>query len=144
MNLQENIRRILREENKKSGLLRSIEEDGLFQFIQDTGLSLPQIYTKTGELPREVLEGYIKDFIKQEGYYQTNGEVQLIFTVGIQKNIQIENFYMKGNKVTLAIWGYDDYGEQTDGYIESLSNLSDDQIFTIVENMIKWITYSEM
>ena len=144
MNLQENIRRILREENKKSGLLRAIEEDGLFQFIQDTGLSLPQIYTKTGELPREVLEGYIKDFIKQEGYHQTNGEVQLIFTVEIQKNIQIENFYMKGDKVTLAIWGYNGYGEQTDGYIESLSNLTDDEIFIIVENMIKWITYSEM
>ena len=144
MNLQENIRRILREETKKPGLLRAIEEDGLFQVMQDTGLSLPQIYTKTGELPREVLEGYIKDFIKQEGYHQTNGEVQLIFTVEIQKNIQIENFYMKGDKVTLAIWGYNDYGEQTDGYIESLSNLSDDEIFTIVENMIKWITYSEM
>ena len=144
MNLQENIRRILREENKKSGLLNAIEQDGLYQVMQDTGLSLPQIYTKTGELPREVLEGYIKDFIKQEGYHQTNGEVQLIFTVEIQKNIQIENFYMKGDKVTLAIWGYNDYGEQTDGYIESLSNLSDDEIFTIVENMIKWITYSEM
>jgi len=127
-------------ENKKTGLFRAIEEDGLFQVMQDTGLSLPQIYTKTGELPREVLEGYIKDFIKQEGYYQTNGDVQLRFTVGIQKNIQIETFYMKGDKVTLEIWGYNGYGEQTDGYIESLSNLSDDQIFTIVENMIKWIT----
>ena len=143
-NCEDEIEFLNESENKKYGLLRAIEEDGLFQFIQDTGLSLPQIYTKTGELPREVLEGYIKDFIKQEGYHQTNGEVQLIFTVEIQKYIQIENFYMKGDKVTLAIWGYNDYGEQTDGYIESLSNLSDDEIFTIVENMIKWITYSEM
>ena len=143
-NCEDEIEYLNESENKKSGLLRAIEEDGLFQVMQDTSLSLPQIYTKTGELPREVLEGYIKDFIKQEGYYQTNGEVQLIFTVEIQKYIQIENFYMKGDKVTLAIWGYNDYGEQTDGYIESLSNLSDDEIFTIVENMIKWITYSEM
>ena len=131
-------------EKKKPRLLSTIEEDGLFQFIQDTGLSLPQIYTNTGELPREVLEGYIKDFIKQEGYHQTNGSVQLMYAVEIQKNIQIENFYMVGDKVTLAIWGYNDYGEQTDFYIESLSNLTDDEIFTIVENMIKWITYSEM
>ena len=143
-NCEDEVKFMNESENKKSGLLRAIEEDGLFQVMQDTGLSLPQIYTKTGELPREVLEGYIKDFIKQEGYHQTNGEVQLIFTVEIQKNIQIENFYMKGDKVTLAIWGYNGYGEQTDGYIESLSNLSDDEIFTIVENMIKWITYSEM
>ena len=145
MNLQENIRRILREETKKPGLLRAIEEDGLFQVMQDTSLSLPQIYTKTGKLPREVLEGYIKDFIKLEGYSSwMNGTLVLIFVLEIQKNIQIENFYLEGDKVTLEISGYNDYGEQTDGYIESLSNLSDDEIFTIVENMIKWITYSEM
>ena len=143
MNLQENIRRILREENKKTGLLRAIEEDGLYQVMQDTGLSLPQIYTKTGELPREVLEGYIKDFIKQEGYPSwVKGTFQLIFTVEIQKNIQIEQFYMEGDKVTVEISGYNDYGEQTDGYIESLSNLSDDEIFTIVENMINFTNHT--
>ena len=131
-------------EDKNQSFLSFIEEYGLYEFMKMTGLSLPQIYTKTGELPREVLEGYIKDFIKQEGYHQTNGEVQLIFTVEIQKNIQIEQFYMEGDKVTVEISGYNDYGKQTDGYIESLSNLTDDEIFTIVENMIKWITYSEM
>ena len=138
MNLQENIRRILREENKKSGLLRAIEEDGLFQVMQDTSLSLPQIYTKTGELPREVLEGYIKDFIKQEGYPSwMNGTFQLIFTVEIQKNIQIEQFYMEGDKVTLEISEYNNYGEQTGGYIESLSNLTDEEIFNVVDDMTR-------
>ena len=145
MNLQENIRRILKEENKKTGLLRAIEEDGLFQVMQDTGLFLKQIKSKTGELPREVYERYIKDFIKQEGYPGwINGSVQLIFTVEIQKNIQIDQFYMEGDKVTVDISGYNDYGKQTDGYIESLSNLSDDEIFTIVEDMITWFTSSKM
>ena len=145
MNLQENIRRILKEENKKTGLLRAIEEDGLFQVMQDTGLFLKQIKSKTGELPREVYERYIKDFIKQEGYPGwMNGTFQLIFTVEIQKNIQIEQFYIEGDKVTLEISGYNDYGKQTDGYIESLLNLSDDEIFTIVEDMITWFTSSKM
>ena len=131
-------------EDKKPRLLSTIEEDGLFQFIQDTGLSLPQIYTKTGELPREVFERYIKDFIDKTGYHQTNGSVQLGYAVEIQKNIQIEHFYLEGDKVTVEIKGYNDYNEQTDGYIESLSNLSDDEIFTIVEDMITWFTYYEM
>ena len=143
-NLQESIRRILREENKKPGLLRVIEEDGLFQVIQDTGLSLPQIYTKTGELPREVLEGYIKDFIKQEGYSSWMNALVLILAVEIQKNIQIENFYLEGDKVIMEISEYNDYGKQTDVYTESLSNLSDDEIFTIVENMINSITYPKI
>ena len=132
-------------EEKKPKLLSTIEEDGLFQMMQDTGLSLKQIKSKTGELPREVYERYIKDFIKQEGYPGwKNGSVQLIFTVEIQKNIQIDQFYMEGDKVTVEISGYNDYGKQTDGYIESLSNLSDDEIFTIVEDMITWFTSSKM
>jgi hypothetical protein len=129
-------------ENKKSGLLRAIEQDGLYQVMQDTGLSLPQIYTKTGELPKEVFEGYIKDFIDQEGYHQTNGSVQLMYAVEIQKNIQIENFYLEKDKVTVEIRGYNDYNEQTDGYIESLSNLSDDEIFTIVDDMINFTNHT--
>ena len=56
MNLQENIRRILREETKKSSLLMAIEEDGLYQVMQDTGLNLKQIKSKIGEIPREVFE----------------------------------------------------------------------------------------
>ena len=143
-NLQESIRRILKKKNKKTGLLRAIEEDGLYEVMQDTGLSLPRIYTKTGELSREVLEGYIKDFIKQEGYSSWMNALVLIFTVEIQKNIQIENFYLEGDKVIMEISEYNDYGKQTDAYTESLSNLSDDEIFTIVENMINSITYSKM
>ena len=132
-------------EDKNQSLLSLIEEHGLYEFMKMTGLSLPQIYTKIGELPRKVFERFIKDFIKQEGYPSwMNGTFQLIFTVEIQKNIQIEQFYIEGDKVILEISEYNDYGKQTDGYIESLSNLTDDEIFTIVENMIKWITYSEM
>ena len=83
MNLQENIRRILKEEtepkDKKSRLLSIIEEDGLFQVIQDTGLSVEEISTNTGELPREVFERYIKDYIVYDGYHMINGDIQLVF-----------------------------------------------------------------
>ena len=145
MNLQESIRRILREESQKqSRLLSTIEEHGLYEFMKMTGLSLPQIYIKTGELPREVFERYIKDFIKQEGYSSWRNALVLILAVEIQKNIQIENFYLEGDKVIMEISEYNDYGKQTDAYTESLSNLSDDEIFTIVENMINSITYSKM
>ena len=91
-----------------------------------------------------MFERYIKDFIDKTGYHQTNGTVQMGYAVEIQKNIQIEHFYLEGDKVTVEIKGYNDYNEQTDGYIESLSNLSDDEIFTIVEDMITWFKYSEM
>ena len=138
MSLRESIRRVLREENKKSGLLRAIEEDGLFQVMQDTGLTLPQIYTKTGELPRKVLERYIRDFIKHDGYHQTDGSVQLGYEVEIQTHVYIDHFYMEGDKVTVEIKRFDNRGHQTEGYIESLSNLTDDEIFNIVDDMTSW------
>jgi hypothetical protein len=137
MNLQENIRRILREENKKSGLLKAIEEDGLFQVMQDTGLSMGQIILKYDNLPREVFERFIRDFINEEGYHQINGSVQLGYEVEILHNIYINHFYMVGDKVTVEIRGYNDYNEQTDGYIESLSNLTDEEIFNVVDDMTR-------
>ena len=135
MNLQESIRRILREENKKSGLLRAIEEDGLYQVIQDTGLSMGQIILKYDNLPREVFERFIKDFIYEEGYHQTNGVVQLGYEVEILHNIYVNHFYMKGDRVTVEIRRFDNRGHQTEGYIESLSNFTDEEIFRIVDDM---------
>jgi len=137
MNLQESIRRILKEENKKSALLRAIEEDGLYQVIQDTGLSMGQIILKYDNLPREVFERYIKDFINEEGYHQTDGSVQLVYVVKIQTHVYIDHFYMKGDKVTLEISRIDNRGHQTEGYIESLSNLTDEEIFSIVDDMTR-------
>ena len=125
-------------EDKNQSLLSLIEEHGLYEFMKMTGLSLPQIYTKTGELPREVFERFIKDFIKQEGYPSwEKGTFQLIFTVEIQKNIHIEQFYIEGDKVILEISEYNNYGEQTGGYIESLSNLTDEEIFNVVDDMTR-------
>ena len=125
-------------EEKNQSLLLLIEQHGLYDFMKMTGLSLKEIYEKTGELPREVFERYIRDFLNEEGYHQTNGSVHLGYAVEIQKNIQIEHFYMEGDKVTVEIRGYNDYNEQTDGYIESLSNLSDEEMLAIVKDMIFW------
>ena len=144
MNLQESIRRILREENKKSGLLKAIEEDGLYQVIQDTGLSMGQIILKYDNLPREVFERYIKDFINEEGYHQTDGSVQLVYVVKIQTHVYIDHFYMKGDKVTLEISRIDNRGNQTEGYIESMLNLTDEEIFNIVDDMTSWSDQNDL
>ena len=42
---------------------------------------------------------------------------------------------MKGDKVTLEISRIDNRGHQTEGYIESMLNLTDEEIFTIVDDM---------
>lgn len=142
MNLQDNIIRILREEtepkDKKSRLLSIIEEDGLFQVIRDTGLSVEEISTKTGELPREVFERYIKDYIVYDGYNMINGDIQLVFSVQFSRYKIVESFYLSGDNVTVEINEYDVSSNPSSGSIERLSNLSDEEIYRIVDDMSNW------
>lgn len=125
-------------ENKKYGLLRPIEENGLFQVMQDTGLSFQQIISKTGELSREVLERYIRDFINEEGYHQTNGDAVFYLSVVLSKDKIAETFYLSGDKVTVEVNEYGKYSVQIGGFVESLSNFTDEEIYMVVKGMINW------
>ena len=80
--VQESIIRILKEETdpKKGGLLNIIQEDGLYNFTKDTGLSYNDIYHRIGELPREVKIQYLKDVV--DDLQQFPGELDLTFITG--------------------------------------------------------------
>ena len=82
MNLQESIRRILKEETnpKREGLLSLIKETGLYEFTQMTGLKYMDIVFDIGELPREIKIQYLKDVISD--LEQTPGELDLTFITG--------------------------------------------------------------
>jgi hypothetical protein len=150
MNLQENIRKILREESQKqSRLLLSINQDGLYQVMKDTSLSLPQIISKTGELSREVLEQYIKDFVENEAEsipVGSDGDIGFVFPIPLSKNKEVESFYMSKGKLTLEIKEYDSNGRVVMGSYERLINLSDSEINRIVKELIDWgeDTYYEL
>jgi hypothetical protein len=82
VNLQEQIKRILREETdpKKEGLLNLIKEYGLYNITKDTGLSYNNIYHRIGELPREVKIQYLKDVV--DDLEQSPQELDLTFITG--------------------------------------------------------------
>ncbi len=82
MNLQESIRRILREETnpKKEKLLKLIEREGLYSFTKDIGLSYSDINRKVGGLPRDFKIQYLKDVIND--LQQIPHELDLTFLTG--------------------------------------------------------------
>ena len=127
-NLQESIRRILKEENKKSALLRAIEEDGLYEVMKDTGLSLKKIKSKIGELPREVFERYVKDFLE-------NDEIGLDLSIQISPNKIVDSFYLSDGVVTIELNEVDSRNRVVAGSFERLSALSDEEIFSLVDEM---------
>ena len=129
MKLQENIRKVLREESQKqSRLLSTIEEDGLYQVMQDTGLTLKQIKSKIGELPREVFERYIKDFLE-------NDEMGWDLSIPVSPNKRADSFYLSDGVVTIELNDLDSIGRVVAGSFERLSALSYEEIFSLVDDM---------
>ena len=129
MNLQENIRKALREESQKqSRLLSTIEEDGLYQVMQDTGLSLKQIKSKIGELPREVYERYVKDFLEKD-------ELGLDLSIPVSPNKRADSFYLSDGVVTIELNEVDSRGRVVAGSFDRLSVLSDEEIFSLVNEI---------
>ena len=121
-------RNLQESEHKKSRFLSTIEQDGLFQVMEDTGLSLPQIYTKIEELPREVLERYIKDFLEKD-------EIGWDLSIQISPNKIVDSFYLSDGVVTIEVNEVDPRGRVVAGSFERLSVLSDEEIFSLVNEM---------
>ena len=129
MNLRENIRKVLKEEiQKQSRLLSIIEEDGLYQVMQDTGLTLKQIKSKIGEIPREVFETYIKDFLEKD-------EMGWDLSIQISPSKIVDSFYLSDGVVTIELNELDSIGRVVAGSFERLSALSYEEIFNLVDEM---------
>lgn len=82
MNIQESIRKILKEEvnSKREGMLNILEDVGLYDFTKMTGLKYMDIVFDVGELPRDVKIQYLKDAISD--LQQIPDELDLTFLTG--------------------------------------------------------------
>jgi hypothetical protein len=82
MNLQEHIRKVLKEETTQvdNSLLNIIKEFGLYSITTDVGLTYSDVWSKTGELPREIKIQYLKDLTDDQ--QQTPHELDLTYLTG--------------------------------------------------------------
>ena len=139
MGLQENIRKVLREEtDKKESLLKIIEENGLYAFMGMTGLSLPEVYEKAGELPRNILEQYLIDCIMEEGHEtHFDDRKYLLVATSISHNTYVDYISTEGKTLWVEIseYGDDDNDDPEDVYTTSADNLSHSNIFDLVNEI---------
>ena len=140
MKLQENIRKVLREESQKQSLSTLLNQHGLYEFMKMTGLSLKEIISKIGEPSRESLEKYIEDFMEDEAEIiaGSDGDRGIVYPIPLSKTKEVESFYLSKGVLTVEVNEYDLKGKLVAGSIERLPNLSDDEIYKIVKELIVW------
>ena len=121
MNLQKTIRKILKEEvnSKRQGMLNILEDVGLYDFTQMTGLKYMDIVFDIGELPKDVKIQYLKDAVSD--LQQIPNELDLTFITGsipLYENVDWQMVYAgylsnKNNELKVHIYivseeGYED------------------------------------
>ena len=123
---------------KKHSLLKTIENVGLYDFIKMTGLHLYEIRKKIGELPKEVLKQYIRDFILEDDPNSTENTGVLIgVKIPISNTKLVRDIMVQdSDQIAVEIWEYDidEYGhrEQTEQYLTSINNLTNEELLSIV------------
>ena len=146
-NCEDEIEYLNESENKKSGLLRAIEEDGLYEVITSTSLHIHEIEQKVGQLSREVLERFIIDVVKEHhSVIDEDGQTYYIYLedypfneVPVGNNDYVEQLKVTNNELLFVVSLYeeDKYGELefTGGENISSNNLEYDNIYEIAGQM---------
>ena len=146
-NCEDEIEYLNESENKKSSLLRAIEEDGLYEVITSTSLHIHEIEQKVGQLSREVLERFIIDVVKEHhSDINEDGQTYYIYLedypfneVPVGNNDYVEQLKVTNNELLFVVSLYeeDKYGELefTGGENISSNNLEYNNIYEIAGQM---------
>jgi hypothetical protein len=132
-------------ENKKKSLFKNISDVGLYDFIKMTGIELIELKTQIGQIPREMLEQFIKDYISNEGHQYSSAipdEKIVSIDVIVGGNAIIDFMYYDGKLLSFEVTEYANgfSKEETDQYIEGAKNYEYETIFKIVNKITRKIT----
>ena len=138
-------RQLTESENKKKSLFKNISDVGLYDFIKMTSIELIELQSQIGQIPREMLEQFIKDYVSNEGiqYSSAKPDEKLIsIDVIVGGNAIIDFMYYDGKLLSFEVTEYAKgfSKEETDQYIEGAKNYEYDVIFKIVKKIIRKVS----
>ena len=146
-NCEDEIEFLNESEEKKSGLLKAIEEDGLYEVITSTSLHIHEIEQKVGQLSREILERFIIDVVKENhSDIDEDGQTYYIYLedypfneVPVGNNDYVEQLKVTNNELLFVVSHFeeDKYGELEFSSKELIpsNNLEYDNIYEIAGQM---------
>ena len=131
-------------ENKKQSLTELIDEYGLYDFINMSGLDVSQIISELKNMsnPKEVLKQYIREFVLEHGNkWGDNSGILSGYEIQLSNNKYVDEIMVQDSDqiaVEILEFDIDEYGhtEQNDQYITTINNLTNEELLTI----ISWMT----
>jgi hypothetical protein len=132
---------------KEKSLVKLIEKDGLYDFIEMTGLDFNQVRSllKNIDNPKEILKQYIREFVLEHGG-STSEAIGSLFALKLPlSNTKYVNdiLVQDSDQIAVEIWGYeeDEYGytEQTEQYLTSINTLTNEELISILSWMMETI-----
>ncbi len=132
-------------DNKENhSFLSSIKKFGLYYFMETTQMSLTNILLKIGELPRDIIERYIIDFIMDEGevhHYGEEGELCVDINLYLTGLKVIDKVISDGNLLEIEVTEYErghyGYNEEVANYINESKEFDDGVIYEIFNTIRK-------
>ena len=132
---------------KEKSLIKLLEKDGLYDFIEMTGLDFNQVRSllKHIDNPKELLKQYIRQFVIEDD--PNSGENSGVL-IGVEiplSNTKYVNDIMVQDSDQIAVeifeFGQDEYGhiEQKDQYLTTINNLTNDELLSIISWMMETI-----
>jgi hypothetical protein len=132
---------------KEKSLIKLLEKDGLYDFIEMTGLDFNQVRSllKQMDNPKEILKQYIREFVLEKG--GVSGEnYGSIFAVQIplSNTKYVEDILVHdADSIAIEMWEYhlDEYGhrEQKDQYLTTINRLTNEELLSILSWMMETI-----
>jgi hypothetical protein len=132
---------------KEKSLVKLIEKDGLYDFIEMTGLDFNQVRSLLKQIdnPKEILKQYIREFVLEKG--GVSGEnYGSIFAVQIplSNTKYVEDILVHdADSIAIEMWEYhlDEYGhrEQKDQYLTTINRLTNEELLSILSWMMETI-----
>jgi hypothetical protein len=131
-------------ENKKQSLLKTIQKEGLYNFIEMSGLDISQISSvlKNMDNPKEILKQYIRDFVLIHGNkWGDNSGILSGYEIEVSENKYVDEIEVIDVDL-MSVKVFDlEYGSKEKK--TSINALTNDELLTIIDWMAKTIKNGE-
>jgi len=132
---------------KEKSLVKLIEKDGLYNFIEMSGLDINQVRSLLKHMnnPKEVLKQYIREFVlEHDGMSGENhGSIFALNLPLINTKYVNDILVQDSGQIAVEIIEYhiDEYGhrEDKDQYLTSINNLTNEELLSIISWMMETI-----